>query len=67
MSIVIHEKTFTLHTSNSTYMMQVDSYGYLLHLYYGKKAEHAPEYLLVKKIAALAAIHMMPIRTVLTH
>jgi alpha-galactosidase len=49
MSIVIHEKTFTLHTSNSTYMMQVDSYGYLLHLYYGKKAEHAPEYLLVKK------------------
>ena len=28
---------FTLHTNHTTYQMQVDSYGNLLHLYYGKK------------------------------
>ena len=29
------DKIFTLHTTNTTYQMKVDSYGYLLHLYYG--------------------------------
>ncbi|MBQ7544466.1 MAG: alpha-galactosidase [Synergistaceae bacterium] len=28
---------FTLSTDNTTYQMQADSYGYLLHLYYGRK------------------------------
>ena len=28
---------FTLSTNNTTYQMQADSYGYLLHLYYGRK------------------------------
>ncbi len=49
MSISINERTFALHTKNTTYMMQADDYGYLLHLYYGRKAILPPEYLLVKK------------------
>ncbi len=31
-------RIFTLHTNNSTYQMQADSFGYLLHLYYGRRA-----------------------------
>ena len=48
MSIVYDEaqKTFTLHTKNTTYQMQVDKYGFLLHLYYGKYAEGCMDYLL---------------------
>lgn len=49
MSILINDQTFTLHTKNTTYMMQADAYGYLLHLYYGRKAILPPAYLLVKK------------------
>lgn len=49
MSIVLHDQTFTLNTKNTTYMMQVDEFGYLLHLYYGKRADLPPHYLLVKK------------------
>lgn len=30
---------FTLTTKNSTYQMQADSFGYLLHLYYGAKTQ----------------------------
>ena len=30
-------KTFTIHTANTSYQMQVDKFGYLLHLYYGKR------------------------------
>lgn len=33
------EGTFTLHTNTTTYQMQVDAYGFLLHLYYGRKTE----------------------------
>ena len=33
-------KVFTLHTSQSTYQMQVDALGYLIHLYYGSKIEN---------------------------
>ena len=41
MGIIYNEKarTFTLHTHNTTYQMQVDPYGFLLHLYYGKKTD----------------------------
>lgn len=37
---------FTLHTDNSTYQMQVDKYGFLLHLYYGRKTKGTMDYLL---------------------
>ena len=30
-------RTFTLNTKNSTYQMQADSFGYLLHLYFGQR------------------------------
>lgn len=48
MSILYDDKkqTFTLHTANSTYQMQADSYGFLLHLYYGKKTQGCMDYLL---------------------
>ena len=32
-------RIFTLTTKNSTYQMQADSFGYLLHLYYGAKTQ----------------------------
>ncbi len=49
MSIVYEEKnrTFTLHTKTTTYQMQVDRYGFLLHLYYGKSADGCMDFLLV--------------------
>lgn len=37
---------FTLHTRHSTYQMQVDKYGFLLHLYYGRKTQGTTEYVL---------------------
>lgn len=48
MGIVYQEKErlFTLHTEHTTYQMKVDEYGYLLHLYYGRRAEGSMEYLL---------------------
>ncbi|MCI8417008.1 MAG: alpha-galactosidase [Lachnospiraceae bacterium] len=48
MSIIFSEKdkTFILHTKNTTYQMQVDSYGFLLHLYYGRRTEGCMDYLL---------------------
>ena len=48
MGIIYCEKdrTFTLQTKETTYQMQVDPYGFLLHLYYGKKAEGCMEHLL---------------------
>lgn len=41
MSILYDEskKLFTLHTKSSTYQMQAADYGYLLHLYYGKRID----------------------------
>lgn len=41
MAVIIDEKTkvFSLHTKNSTYQMKVDEYGFLLHLYYGRKMQ----------------------------
>jgi alpha-galactosidase len=39
MSIIINEEKnlFTLQTKSTSYQMKVDSYGLLLHTYYGKK------------------------------
>lgn len=39
-------RTFLLLTDNSSYQMKVDEYGFLLHLYYGKRTEQNPEYIL---------------------
>lgn len=33
------DRTFTIQTKNTIYQMQVDPYGFLLHLYYGKKTD----------------------------
>ena len=48
MGIIYCEKdrTFTLQTKNTTYQMRVDRYGFLLHLYYGKKTDGCMDYLL---------------------
>ena len=48
MSIIYDEKqkTISLHTKNTTYQMQVDRYGFLLHLYYGKRTDGCMDYLL---------------------
>ena len=48
MGIIYCEKdrTFTLQTKETTYQMQVDRYGFLLHLYYGKKTDTCMDYLL---------------------
>ena len=41
MSIHFDDKaqTLTLHTANTTYQMLVDTWGHLLHLYYGRRLE----------------------------
>lgn len=41
-----NKRIFTLHTKHSTYQMQVNSLGYLLHLYYGAKNNSSMEYVL---------------------
>lgn len=48
MSIIFSEndKTFTLHTNDTTYQMKVDKFGFLLHLYYGRKTKGCMDYLL---------------------
>ncbi|MDO4299176.1 MAG: alpha-galactosidase [Lachnospiraceae bacterium] len=48
MGIIFDEtkRTFTLNTRESTYQMQVDAFGFLLHLYYGKSARGCMDYLL---------------------
>ncbi len=40
------QKVFTLQTKHSTYQMKVDSYGFLLHLYYGGRVDGSMDYLL---------------------
>ena len=40
------DRTFTIHTENTTYQMQVDPYGFLLHLYYGRRTQGCMEFLL---------------------
>ena len=41
-----NKKIFTLHTAHTTYQMQVDPLGYLLHLYYGEKTNSSMDYVL---------------------
>lgn len=40
------QRLFTIQTDHTTYQMQADPYGYLLHLYYGPRVEGAMDYLL---------------------
>ncbi len=40
------KRIFTLNTKNTTYQMQADKYGFLLHLYYGRSAKGCMDYLL---------------------
>ena len=58
MGIIYNEKakTFTLHTQNTTYQMQIDAYGFLLHLYYGRKI-HVCEPLDENAVAPLIEKH----------
>lgn len=48
MSIIYDEeqRLFTLHTKQSTYQMKVDAFGFLLHLYYGRRTAGNMDYLL---------------------
>ena len=48
MAIIFQEekKIFTLHTKQTTYQFKVDCYGFLIHLYYGKKIQGEMDYLL---------------------
>ena len=34
-----NRKIFTIHTKQTTYQMQADANGYLLHLYYGARTK----------------------------
>ena len=40
------QQIFSIHTKNTTYQMGIGKYGYLLHLYYGKKIKGDMSYLL---------------------
>lgn len=40
------KKIITIHTANTTYQMAIAKYGFLLHLYYGKKIQGDMSYLL---------------------
>ena len=40
------KQIFNLHTENTTYQFLVDKYGFLLHLYYGKRINGDMDYLL---------------------
>lgn len=42
----LQDGIFSLNTEHTTYQMKVDTYGYLLHLYYGTKTHGNMEYLL---------------------
>ncbi len=48
MSVLIDQKKriFTLQTAHTSYQMQADELGYLLHLYYGPKTDGEADYLL---------------------
>ncbi len=40
------KKIFSLHTKNTTYQFMADKFGYLLHLYYGKRIHAEMDYIL---------------------
>lgn len=46
MAIIYDNGLFTLHTKNTTYQMKVQEYGFLLHLYYGKRLDADMSYML---------------------
>ena len=48
MSVIFDEKSniISLNTANTTYQMQIGKFGYLLHLYYGKKVNSDMSYLI---------------------
>ncbi len=49
------EKLFTLQTKNTTYQMMEGPYGFLLHLYYGKKInDPCMDYLLTQRAVGMA-------------
>ena len=55
---VIHDPEkgiFSIHTDNSTYQMQVDKYGYLIHLYYGRRTEGVMDYIILFTERGLSA------------
>ena len=39
-------QTYTLHTEHTSYQLQIDRFGRLLHLYYGQRSEGCMDYLL---------------------
>lgn len=41
-----NKKVFSLNTKNTTYQFMVDQYGYLIHLYYGKKTDSIMDYMI---------------------
>ncbi len=41
------KKVFTIDTDNSTYQFMVDKYGYLIHLYYGRRTAGIMDYVLL--------------------
>lgn len=49
MAIIFDEnnRLITLNTKNTTYQMKIDEYGFLLHLYYGKRTNGNMDYILV--------------------
>lgn len=49
MAIIFDEnnRLITLNTKNSSYQMKIDEYGFLLHLYYGKRTNGNMDYILV--------------------
>lgn len=54
------DRTFTIQTKNTTYQMQVDPYGFLLHLYYGKKTDGScMDYLLTYYDRGFSEIRLM--------
>lgn len=56
-------RIFILHTDHSTYQMKADSYGNLLHLYYGDRTEGSMEYLLTFGDRGFSPIHMRQVMT----
>ena len=41
-----NRKIFTIHTKHTTYQLQADAQGYLLHFYYGVRVNGPMDYLL---------------------
>lgn len=58
-----NKKIFTLHTAHTTYQMQVDPLGYLLHLYYGEKTNSSMDYVLTYADRGFPEILMQPVWT----